>query len=329
MPVAGGGFAGNLHNGRVSSRFPFHLQPISTNLANRPRRLTIQRRAEISPPTGPRRSDAIGVLEPDIAVRILLTNDDGIFAPGLRAIYEELTRLGSVEVVAPAAEQSGVGLSVTYLHPLLVDEELRDGRHWGWAVAGSPADCVKLGMLEYCKPEPDLVVSGINSGMNAGINVLYSGTVAGAIEGAFYGVPSIAVSASTNRPPDYARAARIAVPLIQQLVERGLDSGDLWNINIPENRPDYPRGVKMTTLSVRRHVDVMERRLDPRGRPYFWSGLDPLENHLMTPGTDVRELADGYVTLTPLDFDITDRASYESLEGWCPELGDVEGRESS
>lgn len=253
-------------------------------------------------------------------MRILLTNDDGIFAPGLNAIYEELKRIGTVEVVAPAAEQSGVGLSITYLHPLMVDEELRDGQHWGWAVHGSPADCVKLGMLEFCKPAPDLIVSGINSGMNAGINVLYSGTVAGAIEGAFFGVPSVAVSANVYPTVDFTKAARIAVPLIEQLLERGMQPGDLWNLNIPENRPEFPRGVKVTSLSVRRHVDVMERRRDPRGRPYFWSGLDPLGNHLKTAGTDVRELADGYVTLTPLKFDITDYEAVEQSNGWCPQL---------
>ena len=118
-------------------------------------------------------------------MHILLTNDDGIHAPGLAAMAEALTALGTVTVVAPAAEQSGVGLSITFLHPLMVRQEHRDGRFFGHSVYGSPADCVKLGMLEFCKPEPHLVVSGINSGSNVGINVLYSGTVAGAIEGAF------------------------------------------------------------------------------------------------------------------------------------------------
>lgn len=238
-------------------------------------------------------------------MHILLTNDDGVHAPGLFALYEELQRLGEVTVVAPKIEQSGVGLSVTYLHPLMVDDVQRDGRHWAKAVHGSPADCVKLGMLEFCDSEPDLVVSGINSGGNVGINVLYSGTVAGAIEGAFYRVPSIAVSHYIDSPPDYPRAARIAVGLIEQLKQEGLQPGELWNLNVPDNRPGWPRGVKVTSLSVRRHVDHMERRLDPRGRPYYWSGLDPLEHHQRDPGTDVRELADGYVTLTPLEFDIT------------------------
>jgi 5'-nucleotidase len=239
-------------------------------------------------------------------MQILLTNDDGIHAPGLAAIAAELRRLGDVQVVAPALEQSGVGLSITYLHPLMVHEELRDGEHFGWAVAGSPADCVKLGMLEFCRTRPDLVVSGINSGANVGINVLYSGTVAGAIEGAFFGVTSVAVSLSTEAPPDYRRTARMAVALIEQLLARQPRTGTLWNVNFPDTRPAGPRGVKTVIMGVRRHTDVMEKRTDPRGRPYYWSGLNPIENHQMEPGTDVKELTDGYVTVTPLRFDLTD-----------------------
>lgn len=246
-------------------------------------------------------------------MQILLTNDDGIHAPGLRALRDELVRLGDVQVVAPASEQSGVGLGITYLHPLMVHEEFRDNAHWGWAVAGSPADCVKLGMLAFCKSRPDLVVSGINSGANTGINVLYSGTVAAAIEGAFFGVTSVAVSLSIDGPPDYLRTARLAVGLIEQLLDRHPEPGSLWNVNFPDSGNGPPRGVKTVSLGVRRHVDVMEKRHDPRGKPYYWSGLDPMENHQMTPGTDVRELAEGYATVTPLDFDLTDRATIQKL----------------
>ncbi|GAB4161612.1 MAG: 5'/3'-nucleotidase SurE [Planctomycetaceae bacterium] len=256
-------------------------------------------------------------------MRILLTNDDGIYAPGLAAIREELLKIGDVEVAAPSSEQSGVGLSVTFLHPIMVEEEKRNGEHWGWAVAGSPVDCVKLGILQFCDPAPDLVVSGINAGMNAGINVLYSGTVAGAIEGAFFDVPSIAVSACTNSPPDYPQAAKWAVKLIREMWEHGLSPRELWNINIPENRPDYPKGVKLTTLSVHRSNDVMKRREDPRGRPYYWNswdGLDPLQDKRLTSGTDVRELAEGYITLTPLKFDITDYEAVEQSRDWTSRL---------
>lgn len=257
-------------------------------------------------------------------MQILLTNDDGIYAPGLRALSEELARLGKVQVVAPLSEQSGVGLSITYLHPLMVHEELRDGRHFGWAVAGSPADCVKLGMLEFCKPPPDLVVSGINSGANVGINVLYSGTVAGAIEGAFFGVTSVAVSLSTRTQPDYPRAARMAVSVISQLLAQKPKRGSLWNLNLPDTRPDGPRGVKLVAMGVRRHADVMEKRTDPRGRTYYWSGLDPYENHQMEPGTDLKELADGYATLTPLHFDLTERGVLEQLESVRLTLPDLD-----
>ena len=256
-------------------------------------------------------------------MQILLTNDDGIHAPGLRALCDELVALGDVQVVAPAAEQSGVGLGITYLHPILVKEELRDGRHFGWAVAGSPADCVKLGVLEFTRSRPELVVSGINSGANTGINVLYSGTVAGAIEGAFFGVTSMAVSLSLDEPPDYPRAARLAVGLIRQLLEKKIDKGSLWNLNLPATRPDWPLGVKIAALGVGRHVEVMEKRIDPRGRAYYWSGIDPMEDHQMEPGTDVRELADGYITLSPLHFDITHPKSLERFgrEEWTlPDL---------
>ena len=250
-------------------------------------------------------------------VRILLTNDDGIHAPGLRAIYDALALVpgNEVQVVAPAAEQSGVGLSITYLHPLMVDEVFQDdGTHFGWAIHGSPADCVKLGMLEYCQEPPDLVVSGINSGTNAGINVLYSGTVAGAIEGAFFGVTSIAVSQATIAPPDYHRAAKMTVNLIEQIVQASPKPGTLWNLNFPESEPGPPQGVKVVKMGVRRHLDVMEKRQDPRGRPYFWSGLDPIKNHAMEPGTDLKELSEGYITLTPLHFDLTERQLVEELQ---------------
>ena len=149
------------------------------------------------------------------AVLILLTNDDGIYAPGLAALHAEMVKLGEVQVVAPATEQSGVGHMITYLRPLVVKEVFQNERmiggsdeHWGWAVQGSPADCVKIGIVELCPRRPDLVVSGINAGLNAGINVLYSGTVAAAIEGAFYGITSIAVSLQFDRHFQFDKGAR-------------------------------------------------------------------------------------------------------------------------
>jgi 5'-nucleotidase len=240
-------------------------------------------------------------------MRILLTNDDGIYAPGLEALHDELIRLGPVDVVAPSVEQSGVSHSITYLEPLLAQDVYRDGKPFGHGVRGSPADCVKLAMLQICNTPPDLVVSGINAGANTGINVLYSGTVAGAIEGAFFGITSIAVSLAMNENPDYRKAARLAVQLIEQLLARETSDGGLWNMNLPESRPDWPIGVKTLPMGLERYGEAMERRIDPRGRPYFWTMTVPKEEHQIEPGTDVEGLAEGYITLTPLHFDLTDR----------------------
>src|SRR5881227_2939235 len=152
-------------------------------------------------------------------MRILLTNDDGIYAPGLRALRQELLKLGEVVVVAPATEQSAVGHSVTLTNPLIVQEVREDHHPIGWAVEGRPADCVKLALRELLPEPPDLVVSGLNAGSNAGINVLYSGTVAAAIEGAFFQRTSIAVSLEYIKPKlDFARAAELARRVIEQIL---------------------------------------------------------------------------------------------------------------
>jgi 5'-nucleotidase len=256
-------------------------------------------------------------------MQILLANDDGIHAPGLRALRDALQQLGDVQVVAPLAEQSGVSLRITYLHPIMV-KEIRDekGDHFGWAVDGSPADCVKLGVMEFCAKKPDLIVSGINSGSNVGINVMYSGTVAAAIEGAFFGIPSVAVSLAQGTPPDYPAAAQRAVGLLRKLMEHPEDSASrLWNINFPNSSPEGPRGVRLSTMGVRRITERIEKRTDPRGRPYYWSGLDPLKNQELEDGCDVKDLQEGYATMTPLHFDLTERQFLDRLrsENWLQE----------
>jgi 5'-nucleotidase len=264
---------------------------------------------------------------------ILLTNDDGIYAPGLTAIEREMRTLGEVVVVAPATEQSGVGHSITYLTPLTAKEIFRSDdnggnrgnggdRHWGWAVAGSPADCVKIGIHQFCPRPPDLVVSGINSGLNAGINVLYSGTVAAAIEGAFFGITSVAVSLEFDEHARFDCAARLARGVIEEILARKGAEPQLYNLNIPtaalHGRPE----VCVAPMNVTRYEDSFEKRTDPWGRDYYWLKGGPPEP---TPAheTDLSALAKGRVTLTPLDYNMTRQAVLAEMERWefrLPEL---------
>ena len=252
-------------------------------------------------------------------MRILLTNDDGVYAPGLRALRKELQNLGEVIVVAPATEQSAVGHSITLLTPLLVQEVLDDqDQFMGWAVEGRPADCVKLGLLELVPAPPDLVVSGLNAGSNSGINVLYSGTVAAAIEGAFFRQVSIAVSLEYTKvkPLDFSRAAGIARKVIEQIVSHRPEAGSLFNVNIPSLEKGPVRGIRTVPQNIAPYTETFDRRVDPRGRTYFWTGPG-LECPNPHPDTDVAALADGYVTVTPLQFDLTHHALLERMNDWA------------
>lgn len=248
-------------------------------------------------------------------MQILLTNDDGIYAPGLIALERELKQLGDVCVVAPATEQSGVGHSITFLSPLVVQEVFDGERRRGFAVEGSPADSVKIGVAEFCPKRPELVVSGINGGLNAGINVLYSGTVAAAIEGAFFDITSIAVSLEFSEHAHYDKAATLARRVIEQILRQKGPGPQLYNLNIPTAALHRPIGLKVVPMGVTRYGEHFERRTDPRGRRYFWATSDPPPK----PGgheTDLTALLKGYVTLTPLDFDLTKRSEMSQMENW-------------
>lgn len=248
-------------------------------------------------------------------MQILLTNDDGIYAPGLAALERELRLLGEVCVVAPAVEQSGVGHSITFLSPLVVKELFDGDRRRGWAVEGSPADCVKLGIFEFCKYRPDLVVSGINGGLNAGINVLYSGTVAAAIEGAFFEITSIAVSLEYDEHARFDRAARLAREVIEQILKQKGPSPQLFNLNMPTVALERPAEVRVVPMGAARYGEQFEKRRDPRGRPYYWAVNGPPPPRTEHE-TDLSALAAGYVTLTPLDFDMTKRTVLSEMERW-------------
>lgn len=249
-------------------------------------------------------------------MRILLTNDDGVYAPGLAAMERELRKMADVTVIAPMTEQSGVGHAITYLTPLIAHELFDGVSRRGWGVEGSPADCVKLAIAALLPERPDLVVSGINSGLNAGINVLYSGTVAAAIEGAFFGVTSMAVSLEFAETADYDRAAVIARQVIEQLQKHETPGPHLYNLNVPGAATEMADPeVVMVPMDVNRYGEGFERRKDPRGRYYYWStnGDVPPPNELET---DVTALSEGKITLTPLDFALTNRSRLEEMRGW-------------
>ena len=247
---------------------------------------------------------------------ILLTNDDGIHAPGLAAMERELHELGEVCVVAPASEQSGVSHSITYLTPLIV-KKIFDGdseRRWRWAVEGSPADCVKIAVAELCPQWPDLIVSGLNSGQNAGINVLYSGTVAAAIEGAFFGITSVAVSLEFDEHAPFDKAARLARGIIQQILEQKETEARLYNMNIPIAALDGAPEVRVVPMDVTRYGDEYEKRTDPWGRHYYWATGRPPAS--AGAETDLSTLAHGHVSLTPLDYNMTSHAVLNDMRDW-------------
>lgn len=251
-------------------------------------------------------------------MRILLTNDDGIFAPGLRALLPELRKLGEVTVVAPATEQSAVGHSITLSQPLLIQEVFDEhNEKIGWAVEGRPADCVKLAITQLLNFTPDLVVSGVNSGSNAGINVLYSGTVAAAIEGAFFGLTSIALSLEYKRPPklDFPQAAIIGRQMVEQILARKPTTGSLFNVNIPALHEGPPLGVRVVPQGTARYVEKFDKRTDPKGRTYFWIASD-----VNTPPdagvSDVSCLGERFITVTPLHFNLTDPQRLTAMQEW-------------
>ncbi len=253
-------------------------------------------------------------------MEILLTNDDGIYAPGLEALESQLRQLGNVTVVAPATEQSGVGHSITFLSPLICKEVYQGDRRRGWAVEGSPADCVKIGIFEFCPQRPDLVVSGMNGGLNAGINVLYSGTVAAAIEGAFFGITSIAMSLEFDEHADFVRAAVIARDVIEQVLEFKGPEPQLYNLNIPTAAVNGTRQLRVVPMSIVRYGEKFIKRQDPKGRSYYWASPDPAPRPTETE-TDLSALEQGFVTLSPLQYDMTDRIAIKKMEGWRFQIG--------
>ena len=248
-------------------------------------------------------------------MRILLTNDDGILAPGIEAFYRAVADMGEVEVIAPETTQSAVAHAITVLAPMTAHRIKVKNAFEGWSVDGRPADCVKLAMLELLPWRPDFVISGINAGVNTGINILYSGTVAGAAEGAFFGVPSMAVSLELSERLDFERAGKIARSVFERYVASNPPPGTCLNVNMPALDTSWPKGVRVCPQGVVPMNDRYHKQIDPRGRPIYWlDGAMPSRDSC--PDTDLEAVMEGYVAITPLKFDVTDRAMLTRVAGW-------------
>jgi 5'-nucleotidase len=250
-----------------------------------------------------------------MALHVLISNDDGIAAPGIHALVKEIRKIAKVTVVAPDRQQSAVGHAITMNYPLRAIPYERDGEFFGYAVDGTPADAVKLGVRYLLKERPDLVVSGINHGSNTAINILYSGTVSAATEGTVLGIPSIAVSLTTYDEADFTYAAKFSARLAAVVLERGLPAGTLLNVNVPAVSPERIAGIRITRQGKSTWEDTFDVRRDPANREYFW-----LTGRMVTtdtdPSTDQIAVKENYISISPIRYDLTDEAMVEAMKEW-------------
>lgn len=244
-------------------------------------------------------------------MRILISNDDGIHAEGISELRIALQEQQELFIVAPDRERSATGHKITMHRPLRVKEiEYPGSSAVGWAVDGTPADCVKLGLEALLPAPPDIVISGINLGPNLGTDVLYSGTVSAAIEGIINGIPAIAISLASYEYRDFSYSGKLIRELVSGLVN-DLPRRTLLNINMP---PGAPRGIKVTRLGHRRYINIFDKRIDPRGRVYFWMAGEPFDLDEDDPDTDVWAIREGYISITPVHFDLTDYRMMDQLK---------------
>ena len=252
-------------------------------------------------------------------MEILVTNDDGIHAAGLRALASALRPLGHVTVIAPDREQSAASHALTLHRPLRIKKVEQDVL----SVDGTPTDCVLLGVHGFLKQKPDLVVSGINHGPNMGNDTSYSGTVAAAVEGTFLGIPSVALSLATWEEADFAPAGAVARDLVRTFLQHGIHPGMCISVNIPPIPREAMKGVRVTRLGKRVFRDVIVEKTDPRGKLYYWiGGEDPTwESDELS---DFNAVSEGYVSVTPLQLELTDYRAVVEMESWGLKLGDTD-----
>ncbi len=248
-------------------------------------------------------------------MNILLANDDGIQAKGLWALHKAFAAQHKVSVIAPDRERSAVGHGITLVDPIRAEKVYVNDTQWGYAVTGTPVDCIKLGILELLDKKPDMVISGINPGANTGINTNYSGTVAAAKEATLYGIPAIAASIQGPQPAHYDEAAEFILKLAHTTFKNGLPFGTLLNVNFPDKPIDKTQGIRISRQGINLYKEYIEKKSDPRNQPYYWHGADthiPFDD-LQIDGAAIE---DNYISITPLKCDMTDYKIMEELKTW-------------
>lgn len=249
------------------------------------------------------------------SLHVLVSNDDGIDALGIYALVQELKKVAEVTVVAPDKQQSAVGHAITMNYPLRVTKFYKNGKFFGYAVEGTPADCVKLAARSLLDKQPDLLISGINHGANTAISIIYSGTVSAATEGTLLGIPSIAISLTTWDKPDFRFAAKFARKLAVYIAKKKLPEGTLLNVNVPAVREKEIKGVKITRQGKTRWDDTFDIRRDPNNKLYYWlTGDLVVIDH--SEDSDQIAVMNKYVSITPIHYDLTDYRMLEVMRKW-------------
>jgi len=249
---------------------------------------------------------------------ILLTNDDGIDSEGIYILYKVLKKDKNfdVRIIAPNRERSAVGHAITVFRPISVRKEYREGNFFGYSVDGTPADCVKIAVKAILKKAPDLLISGINRGANLGENIIYSGTVSAATEGTTLGVSSISISIDNLIDPDYSYAADFTKKIASQIIKNGgLPEGTLLNINIPDVSSEEIKGIKITKQSSAKFKDKFIKRVDPRGRDYYWMDGE-FEGEIEDENSDYGAVKNNYISMTPIHYDMTDYKTIDYFKSW-------------
>ncbi len=247
---------------------------------------------------------------------ILVTNDDGITAPGIQALVEAMKPLGNVVVVAPDSPQSGMGHAITIAKPLRLDKTTYHGEVMGYQTSGTPVDCVKLAIDKILHAKPDLCVSGINHGSNSSINVIYSGTMSAAMEGAIEGIPSIGFSLlNYDLNADFSFAKKYARIIAASVLKHGLPQGTLLNVNVPDNKKTKINGIKICRQANAKWEEEFDERVDPNKRKYYWL-TGKFKNYDLGEDTDEWALANGYVSVVPVQFDFTAHHAIPFLNKW-------------